>query len=163
MDTQYCYIDTRVGKVWVAWCEQGLVSIGFAEQKKGVQIDPAWDLDPGLRCDAVDQLQAYFKGTLRRFDLPLVLMGTEFQKRVWRELAAIPFGETTTYGQIATSLGKPNASRAVGAANGQNRIAIVLPCHRVIGQNGSLTGFAGGIDKKSALLDFESVVLAGAY
>jgi methylated-DNA-[protein]-cysteine S-methyltransferase len=100
-------------------------------------------------------LNAYFAGTLRTFDLPLVLRVTHFQKSVWRELAKIDYGETTTYGAIATQLGKPTASRAVGAANGQNRIAIVLPCHRVIGRNGKLTGFAGGIDKKEKLLRFE--------
>jgi methylated-DNA-[protein]-cysteine S-methyltransferase len=160
MDTRYCYIESPVGRIWVAWCNEGLVSIGFADQNKGAQIDPAWKLDPDLHCDAIDQLRGYFAGTLRKFDLPLVLRGTEFQKRVWNELAAIPFGETTTYGEIASRLGKPTASRAVGAANGQNRIAIVLPCHRVIGRDGSLTGFAGGIDKKSGLLEFENKIVA---
>lgn len=161
MKTQYRYIDSRIGRIWVAWCNEGLVSVGFADQKKGAQIDPDWEYNASLRCDAIDQLRAYFAGTLRKFDLPLVLRGTDFQKRVWRELARIPFGQTTTYGEIADRLGKPTASRAVGAANGQNRIAIVLPCHRVIGRDGSLTGFAGGVDKKSGLLKFESQV-AGA-
>lgn len=155
MATQYTLIDSPVGQVWVAWCREGLVSVGFANQSKGAQIDEGWEYDADLRCEAVDQLNAYFAGTLREFDLPLVLRGTEFQKSVWRQLAKIDFGETTTYGAIAKQLGKPTASRAVGAANGQNRIAIVLPCHRVIGQNGKLTGFAGGIDKKEKLLRFE--------
>ena len=156
MSTQYSFIESRVGRVWVAWCDQGLVSVGFADQNKGAQIDPSWKHNPDLECDAIDQLRSYFSGTLRKFDLPLVLQGTEFQKRVWLELAKIPFGETTTYGEIADRLGKPTASRAVGAANGQNRIAIVLPCHRVVGRDGSLTGFAGGLDKKSGLLEFEN-------
>jgi methylated-DNA-[protein]-cysteine S-methyltransferase len=129
--------------------------VGFVDQPKGAQLDPAWEYNADLRCDAIDQLHAYFAGTLREFDLPLVLRGTDFQKRVWRQLAQIRFGETTTYGAIAAQLGKPTASRAVGAANGQNPISIVLPCHRVIGKSGKLTGYAGGLDKKEKLLRFE--------
>lgn len=155
MTTRYTYIDSPVGQVWVAWCREGLVSVGFANQPKGAQIDESWQYASDLRCNAIDQLTAYFAGTLRKFDLPLVLRGTNFQKRVWRKLAQVGFGETTTYGAIAKQLGKPTASRAVGAANGQNPIAIVLPCHRVIGQSGKLTGYAGGIDKKEKLLRFE--------
>lgn len=155
MTIQYTLIDSPAGKIWVAWCRDGLVSVGFADQAKGAQIDSDWEFCADLRCDAVDQLKAYFAGALREFDLPLVLRGTDFQKRVWRQLASIPYGETTTYGAIAAQLGKPAASRAVGAANGQNPISIVLPCHRVIGQNGKLTGYAGGLDKKETLLRFE--------
>lgn len=155
MTVEYKTIDTPVGQIWVAWCGEGLVSIGFVDQPKGAQIDPAWEYNADLRCDAIDQLNAYFAGTLRNFDLPLVLQGTDFQKQVWRELAKIPFAETTTYGEIAKRIDRPTASRAVGAANGQNRIAIVLPCHRVIGQSGKLTGFAGGLDKKEKLLALE--------
>ena len=92
MKTQYCYIDSRVGRIWVAWCDEGLVSVGFADQRKGARIDPDWEYNAQLRCDAIDQLHAYFAGTLRKFDLPLVIRGTDFQKRVWRELARIPFG-----------------------------------------------------------------------
>ncbi len=158
--THYTYVDSPVGRVWVAWCRDGLVSVGFANQPKGAQIDASWKYDANLQCEATDQLNAYFAGTLQEFDLPLVLRGTEFQERVWRQLAHIRYGETTTYGTIAEQLGRPNASRAVGAANGQNRIAIVLPCHRVIGHNGKLTGFAGGIDKKERLLRFERDCLA---
>jgi methylated-DNA-[protein]-cysteine S-methyltransferase len=155
MTTQYDFIDSPAGQVWVAWCREGLVSVGFVDQPKGAQLDPAWEYNADLRCDAIDQLHAYFAGTLREFDLPLVLRGTDFQKRVWRQLAQIRFGETTTYGAIAAQLGKPTASRAVGAANGQNPISIVLPCHRVIGKSGKLTGYAGGLDKKEKLLRFE--------
>jgi methylated-DNA-[protein]-cysteine S-methyltransferase len=153
--TQYTFIDSLAGPVWVAWCRDGLVSVGFADQAKGAQIDTHWAYNAELQCDAIDQLHAYFAGTLREFDLPLVLRGTDFQERVWRQLASIPYGETTTYGSIAAQLGKPTASRAVGAANGQNPISIVLPCHRVIGQSGKLTGYAGGLDKKEKLLRFE--------
>ena len=162
MTVEYRTIDTPVGEVWVAWCEEGLVSIGFVGQPKGAKIDYAWKYNPDLRCDAIDQLNAYFAGKLRKFDLPLVLQGTTFQKQVWRELAKIPFAQTTTYGELAKRIDRPSASRAVGAANGQNRIAIVLPCHRVIGQSGKLTGFAGGLDKKAKLLALERDCMANS-
>ena len=162
MSVRYNTIDTPVGQVWIAWGDEGLVSVGFVDQPKGAQISDSWEIDANLRCEGIDQLNAYFAGSLRNFDLPLVLEGTDFQKRVWNELAKIDFGVTTTYGEIAKQIGKPTASRAVGAANGQNRIAIVLPCHRVIGQSGKLTGFAGGIDKKEKLLAFERDCIANA-
>jgi methylated-DNA-[protein]-cysteine S-methyltransferase len=160
MTTQYTFVTTPVGSIWVAWCEEGLVSLGFEKQEKGAQIASDWKFDADLRCPATEQVEAYFAGELRAFDLPLVIAGTDFQQRVWRELAEIPFGETATYGEVAQRIGRPTASRAVGAANGQNRIAIVLPCHRVIGQSGKLTGFAGGLDRKAQLLDFERSVCA---
>jgi methylated-DNA-[protein]-cysteine S-methyltransferase len=101
------------------------------------------------------QLEEYFRGERREFDLPLAPAGTEFQRRVWQRLLAIEYGVTTTYGALAQELGNPNASRAVGLANGSNPIPIVIPCHRVIGANGALTGFGGGLPIKSALLDLE--------
>jgi methylated-DNA-[protein]-cysteine S-methyltransferase len=101
------------------------------------------------------QLEEYFRGERREFDLPLAPAGTEFQRRVWQRLLAIEYGVTTTYGALAQELGNPNASRAVGLANGSNPIPIVIPCHRVIGANGKLTGFGGGLPIKSALLDLE--------
>ena len=104
------------------------------------------------------QLTAYFNGELRQFDLPLFLTGTAFQKSVWRHLSTIPFGETQTYGQLAATIERPNASRAVGAANGANPLAIILPCHRVIGGDGSLTGFGGGLPTKEFLLGHEGVL-----
>jgi methylated-DNA-[protein]-cysteine S-methyltransferase len=104
---------------------------------------------------AARQLDAYFAGQLQAFDLPLDLAGTPFQQRVWAELQRIPFGETATYGELAAALGKPSASRAVGLANGRNPVSIVVPCHRVIGSDGSLTGYGGGIDRKRFLLALE--------
>jgi methylated-DNA-[protein]-cysteine S-methyltransferase len=104
---------------------------------------------------AARQLQAYFAGKRHEFDLPLRMEGTEFQQRVWQELRRIPFGETRSYGQLAKRLNNPNGSRAVGLANGRNPIAIIVPCHRVIGADGSLTGFGGGIDRKEWLLSHE--------
>jgi methylated-DNA-[protein]-cysteine S-methyltransferase len=112
--------------------------------------------DP-LLVEAHRQLSAYFDGNLDEFDLPLAPAGTDFQRRVWHQLEQIPFGETASYGEIATRLGMPpGASRAVGTANGSNPIAIVVPCHRVIGANGTLTGYAGGLHRKRYLLDLES-------
>ncbi len=102
------------------------------------------------------QLDEYFAGKRKSFDLPLDLRGTEFQVAAWRSLAEIPYGETATYGEQAASLGRPKAVRAIGAANGRNPVSIVLPCHRVVGANGSLTGFAAGLDAKKFLLDLES-------
>jgi methylated-DNA-[protein]-cysteine S-methyltransferase len=104
---------------------------------------------------AARQLKEYFAGKRREFDLPLRMEGTEFQQRVWRELTKIPFGETRSYGQLAKRIGNPNGSRAVGLANGRNPIAIIVPCHRVIGADGSLTGFGGGLDRKEWLLTHE--------
>jgi|SRR5579872_3250889 len=108
----------------------------------------------------VRQLDEYFAGTRRSFDVPLAPRGTPFQLRVWEELRRIPYGMTTTYGKIAERIGKPTASRAVGLANGSNPIPIIVPCHRVIGTNGALTGFGGGLDVKAALLALESGQLA---
>ncbi|WP_151770156.1 methylated-DNA--[protein]-cysteine S-methyltransferase [Streptomyces abyssomicinicus] len=104
---------------------------------------------------AVEQLEAYFAGELREFDLPLRMNGTAFQRSVWERLRAIPYGETRSYGQLAAELGSPGASRAVGLANGRNPVGIIVPCHRVIGAGGSLTGYGGGLERKERLLAFE--------
>jgi methylated-DNA-[protein]-cysteine S-methyltransferase len=104
---------------------------------------------------AVAQLKQYFAGERTEFDLPLDLHGTEFQQLAWRSLASIPYGQTATYGEQARRIGRPKAVRAIGAANGRNPVSIILPCHRVVGADGSLTGFAGGLDAKRQLLDFE--------
>ena len=115
-----------------------------------------WEADSGAFDDAVAQLDAYFAGDLLAFDLDLELVGTDFQRRVWEALLTIPYGETRSYGEIARQIGSPpGASRAVGLANGHNPIGIIVPCHRVIGANGSLTGYGGGLDRKRQLLDME--------
>lgn len=106
--------------------------------------------------DTVRQLESYFAGGLTEFRLPLRMAGTPFQLRVWEELRRIPYGETVSYGTLAERLGQPTASRAVGLANGKNPIGIIVPCHRVVGASGSLTGYGGGLDRKRRLLDFES-------
>jgi methylated-DNA-[protein]-cysteine S-methyltransferase len=105
---------------------------------------------------AEEQLEAYFEGELKDFSLELRLHGTPFQRSVWDQLRRIPYGETRTYGALADALGNPTASRAVGLANGKNPVGIIVPCHRVVGANGSLTGYGGGLDRKQRLLDFES-------
>ncbi|SEC08834.1 methylated-DNA--[protein]-cysteine S-methyltransferase [Streptomyces sp. TLI_105] len=112
--------------------------------------------DPRPFGEAIRQLDAYFAGELTAFDLPLNLIGTPFQLRVWEQLLRIPYGETRTYGELAEELGSPGASRAVGLANGKNPVSIIVPCHRVIGAGGGLTGYGGGLDRKQRLLAFES-------
>ena len=111
--------------------------------------------DP-LLIDAADQLRAYFAGELREFDIPLAPSGTAFQRQVWSAVAAIPFGATATYSEIAAVVGRPSARRAVGAANGQNPLPVVVPCHRIVGAAGGLTGYGGGLDRKRRLLDLEA-------
>lgn len=154
MRTQYTKMSTPVGEVIVAWSEAGLVGVYTGKQCEQC-VDPVWEFVSDLSCPATTQLADYFQGHLRTFDLPLVLTGTPFQQRVWRSLADIPFGETISYGELATRIGRPSAVRAVGAANGRNPISIVLPCHRVIGSDGSLTGYGGGLEVKSGLLELE--------
>lgn len=118
--------------------------------------DDAWVVDRAPFRDAIEQLKAYFAGKLTVFNLTLAPEGTPFQQSVWRALLDIPYGETTSYGVVAKRIGKPSAIRAVGAANGANPIPIVIPCHRVIGRNGKLTGFGGGLPRKELLLKLES-------
>jgi methylated-DNA-[protein]-cysteine S-methyltransferase len=118
-------------------------------------VHTSWRRDDAMFAGAREQLHEYFAGTRTDFDLALAPAGTEFQQRVWRALCEIPYGDTTSYGAIARQLGTPDASRAVGLANGRNPIAIVIPCHRVIGSDGSLTGYGGGLDRKRWLLDHE--------
>lgn len=114
-----------------------------------------WEPDDDAFADVVAQLSAYFAGDLTEFDVDLEMVGTDFQRRVWQALLTIPYGQTRSYGEIAAQIGSPGASRAVGLANGHNPVGIIVPCHRVIGANGSLTGYGGGLHRKKALLDLE--------
>ena len=118
--------------------------------------------EDGALADVAEQLEAYFAGSLTEFDLEVRLIGTEFQRRVWAALQTIPYGETRSYGQIAEQIGAPGASRAVGLANGRNPIGIIIPCHRVIGSSGGLTGYGGGLDRKRTLLCLEDGLPASA-
>jgi methylated-DNA-[protein]-cysteine S-methyltransferase len=147
-------IDTPIGRVSVVATDAAVVEITFGTS---AATSPTGATGPVL-AEAVRQLEEYFAGTRTEFDLPLDPAGTPFQRQAWSVLCAIPFGETTTYGEQARRLGDPKKSRAVGAANGRNPIAIVVPCHRVIGSSGKLTGYAGGLDTKAWLLDHEREV-----
>ncbi len=151
----YAWMDSPVGKLLVAGDQTGLRQVSFANGRAVVQPDAGWRENRRQVADAIRQLRDYFAGTRRQFDLPLAPEGTPFQKRVWQELLRIPYGETMSYGELARQVGNANASRAVGLANGANPIAIVIPCHRVIGTNGKLTGYGGGLDTKQWLLALE--------
>jgi len=151
----YSYMDSPVGRLLLAGNESSLGWVFFEKESRPVSPRPEWQERPRPFRDVIKQLDAYFEGKRRDFDLELAPEGTPFQQRVWRELRAIPYGETISYGELARRIGRPNAFRAVGAANGRNPISIIVPCHRVIGSNGSLTGFGGGLDTKRALLEHE--------
>jgi len=165
----YDLIDSPVGWLFIGVCDEGLSHVEFmhddadlprylAELEDETGEAPARGGDEVA--DVVRQLREYFAGTRKTFEVTLAAHGTEWQRRVWHALSDIPFGQTVSYGTIATRLGRPTASRAVGAANGQNPISIIVPCHRVIGANQSLTGYGGGLDHKQWLLAHEGVRLA---
>jgi methylated-DNA-[protein]-cysteine S-methyltransferase len=147
-----CTIDSPVGLLGLAATDEGLTACEFARDGTPTPIPD----HPHLK-RAVRELDEYFRGKRRGFDVSLAVdRGTEFQRRVWKELSKIPYGETWSYRDVATKIGRPAAVRAVGAANGANPIAIIVPCHRVIGADGSLTGYGGGEARKRFLLDLES-------
>ena len=152
----YCYIDSPIGELLLAGDDDALTMIGFPEGKMRRKPASDWVENKKAFAEASRQLTEYFAGERHEFDLPLRLDGTEFQILVLKELQRIPYGETSSYGDIASRIGRPKAVRAVGAANGRNPIPIVVPCHRVIGSSGSLTGFGGGLDAKRALLQLEA-------
>lgn len=154
----YTRYHSPVGPLLLAGDDNGLQLIGFPEGKQQRCVQTDWHCDANaapLRATA-EQLGAYFAGELRHFDLPLMPLGTPFQQRVWDALQTIPYGQTWSYRQLAEAIGNPTASRAVGGANGANPLPIVIPCHRVIGSNGSLTGFGGGLPVKQRLLLLEA-------
>lgn len=152
----YCYFDTPIGELLLAGDDDALTMIGFPEGKMRREPEADWIYNEKPFTDAIRQLNEYFSGHRKTFDVPLRLDGTEFQLLVLEELKRIPYGETTSYGDIAARIGRPKAVRAVGAANGRNPIPIIVPCHRVIGAGGDLTGFGGGLGTKEALLRLES-------
>jgi len=156
---RYDTLATPVGPLLLAADDDGLLLVEFHQSRHPATRGEAWQPgdNPILR-EARRQLQEYFAGTRREFDLPLSPRGTEFQREVWHALATIPYGETISYAQLASRVGRPGASRAVGAANGRNPLPIVLPCHRVIGADGSLTGFGGGLPTKQFLLRMEGAL-----
>lgn len=158
MKTYYTRIDSPIESLLLASDGEALTSLFMMSQRHGPYFSDTWILDNNAKpfAEARKQMRAYFAGELTDFDLPLKMIGTEFQKTVWRELLNIPFGVTISYGELAERVGNPSASRAVGAANGRNPISIIVPCHRVIGSNGKLTGYGGGMERKEWLLAHES-------
>jgi len=149
----YAYLDSPIGLIELGGAAEALTTVAFVEQRRG-GVEPNAVLDEAWR-----QLAEYFAGERHEFDAPLALRGSEFQLAVWNQLLTIPYGQTASYQDIADALGKPRAVRAVGAANGQNPIAIIVPCHRVVGSNGKLVGYGGGLWRKEWLLRHEGAIM----
>jgi methylated-DNA-[protein]-cysteine S-methyltransferase len=152
--TLYTTVSSPIGELMLCGDDESLTALHLP----GHWAKPAagWRRDDARFADVARQLEEYFAGERTTFDVRLRMLGGPFEREVWEELLRIPYGETTSYGEIAQRVGKPHASRAVGAANGRNPIAIIVPCHRVIGSDGSLTGYGGGLERKRALLDLEA-------
>jgi methylated-DNA-[protein]-cysteine S-methyltransferase len=154
--TSFTVMNSPIGPLLLAGDDASLRLVHFATGRKPRSPQSDWVEDKTPFKEAIRQLEAYFQGKLKNFDLPLAPEGTDFQLLVWRNLQKIPYGETVSYGQLAKRIGNPTAARAVGLANGSNPIPIIIPCHRVIGSNGDLTGFGGGLPLKKKLLALES-------
>ncbi len=155
-------IDSPVGPLTLVAVNGTLASLYMHEQRYRPPDETSGEPDPAPFAEAVSQLRAYFAGRLTSFDLPLALTGTPFRLRVWAALRDIPYGETISYGELACRIGQPGAARAAGLANGRNPVSIIVPCHRVIGSAGCLTGYGGGLDRKRFLLGHERRVSGGA-
>ena len=151
----YTELESPIGPLLLAADDSGLREIRFVNGRDKARPDPSWRRHDAPLAETIRQLRAYFARELETFDLPLAPAGTEFQRKVWQRLCDIPYGETISYGDLASRIGNPKASRAVGLANGSNPIPIVIPCHRVIGSNGKLTGYGGGLPIKEKLLALE--------
>lgn len=152
----YCIVESPVGRLLLAGNARALTHLSFQDGRHPIDPDPRWIYAEQPFQRPIRQLKEYFSGKRKTFAVALAPQGTLFQQRVWQALRAIPYGQTLSYGQIAKAVGKPKASRAVGAANGQNPISIIVPCHRVIGSNGKLVGYGGGLSIKETLLAHES-------
>ncbi|HKV62251.1 MAG TPA: methylated-DNA--[protein]-cysteine S-methyltransferase [Candidatus Acidoferrum sp.] len=159
-EVYYTRFESPVGPLLLAGDAKALRLVSFEGGKRSVPAQSGWKQNRAAFAEVIRQLQAYFRGELQEFDLPLAMEGTAFQLRVWNELRAIPYGETISYAQLAGRIGNPKAIRAVGSANGSNPIPIIVPCHRVIGSDGSLTGFGGGLPTKKMLLELENKQLS---
>lgn len=160
-DRLYDLLPSPVGELLALADGRGLCGLHLQEGPSGRGLDPSWRRRPAAFTGLRRQLGEYFAGERSRFDLELSLGGSAWQARVWHALREIPYGETRSYGELAERLGRPRAARAVGSANGANPIAIVIGCHRLIGSDGSLTGYAGGVDRKRALLELEQGSVSG--
>lgn len=153
--TAHTTVDSPIGPLTLVSTGGVLSGLFMVEQRYRPDTETFGVEDATLFDDVAAQLKEYFAGSRKEFDLPLHFAGTPFQRTVWQELCEIPYGETTSYGELAQRIGRPTASRAVGMANGHNPISIVVPCHRVVGSTGALTGYGGGVERKRFLLDFE--------
>ncbi len=153
---QYCYYESSIGKLLLVGADGALEELHFPNSLEQLQIPDDWRYDEECFQQALQQLAEYFNGSRQQFDLKIAPKGTVFQESVWQELCRIPFGQTASYGEIAKRIGNPKACRAVGLANAKNPLPILVPCHRVIGKDGSLTGFGGGLEIKKQLLDLET-------
>ncbi len=152
----YDFFETGlIGRLTLFGDAAGIRQIDFAEAKYPLAVEDGWEHEPDYFKPLKRQLEAYFRGERKRFDLPLAPRGTPFQRQVWQALGDIPYGEVVSYQDIARAIGNPKAVRAVGGANGRNPIPILVPCHRVIGRDGSLTGFGGGLETKRRLIELE--------
>ena len=154
--SRYTTIDSPLGELLLVGDDVGLTDLYRQTTRKSRSVDPAWARHDGHFAAACEQLEAYFAGELQEFDLPLNPRGSTLQLRVWAALRDIPYGETASYGDIARRIGWENGARAVGAINGQNPLPIIIPCHRVIGADGSLVGYGGGLPMKQFLLSLEA-------
>jgi methylated-DNA-[protein]-cysteine S-methyltransferase len=155
----YTTIDSPIGELLLAGDGTSLQRLNMQDAPRPFRVPGGWERTDDPFGEAIEQLGEYFAGERREFDLPLDLIGNPFERRVWDALLGIPFGETVSYGEIAKRIDAPTAPRAVGLANGRNPIALIVPCHRVIGANGSLTGYGGGLERKRYLLDLEAGTL----
>ena len=152
--TVYGYVDSPIGAIEIGASAECVIDVNFVDRRRETSSQ-----ESPVLCQAIEQIKAYFKRRLQVFDLPLDMAGTPFQRSVWQALLTVPFGHTASYQQMADAVGNPKAVRAVGAANGKNPISIIVPCHRIIGKNGSLTGYGGGMWRKEWLLRHEGVLL----
>ena len=152
---KYDIIKSPIGPIMLASSGEALGFVGLPGARHPLNIPPGWTRSQAAFAEVKRQFDAYFAGQLVQFDLPLEPHGTEFQLRVWKALRTIPYATTISYGELARRIGNPKASRAVGMANGANPLSIIVPCHRVMGANGSLTGYGGGLEAKKYLLDLE--------
>jgi len=159
----YDYMETSIGNLMLAGNGDALMELGFPSGKGARRHRNNWLRNNDVFNEVKEQLSSYFVGELTDFSIPLAPIGTEFQLQVWQALQTIPYGETLSYGELARQIGRPKASRAVGAANGQNPIPVIIPCHRVIGSSGKLVGFGGGIETKQKLLGLEQELTRPAF
>lgn len=158
MSTLYSLYQSPAGRIILTQEDGQLTGLWFEGEKHSTSVEPTWQHDESAFKAIHQQLDAYFAGKLTHFEIPLKVSGTPFQERVWKALCEIPYGQTWSYAQLAAHIGNPKAVRAVGTANGRNPISIIVPCHRVIGADGSLVGYGGGLDKKTFLLQLEKVI-----